>query len=99
METQLNVPRTFVVVGGGIGGVCCVEELQRVCSPGDTIILVSASSILKVCELVTGAHAYTAHGGDTHGTCLLTSGPGCCTASCWPCGVLAVSACVHWHSS
>eukprot|EP01023_Acetabularia_acetabulum_P061912 TRINITY_DN7535_c0_g1_i2.p1 TRINITY_DN7535_c0_g1~~TRINITY_DN7535_c0_g1_i2.p1 ORF type:complete len:429 (-),score=89.81 TRINITY_DN7535_c0_g1_i2:405-1658(-) len=36
----------FVVIGGGIGGVCCVEELCRI-SPDDSITLISASTILK----------------------------------------------------
>eukprot|EP01024_Parvocaulis_polyphysoides_P057179 TRINITY_DN6072_c2_g1_i2.p1 TRINITY_DN6072_c2_g1~~TRINITY_DN6072_c2_g1_i2.p1 ORF type:complete len:495 (-),score=102.85 TRINITY_DN6072_c2_g1_i2:217-1701(-) len=36
----------FVVIGGGIGGVCCVEELCRI-QPEDSVTLISASTILK----------------------------------------------------
>jgi hypothetical protein len=36
-----------VVLGGGVAGVCCVEELCRLC-PNDTVTLVSVSSTLKV---------------------------------------------------
>ena len=39
--------RRLVVVGGGIAGVCCAEELCRLC-PEDTVILISASGTLKV---------------------------------------------------
>ena len=37
----------FVVIGGGIAGVCCAEELCRL-APSDHIILVSADRTLKV---------------------------------------------------
>eukprot|EP01026_Neomeris_dumetosa_P019331 TRINITY_DN17796_c0_g2_i5.p1 TRINITY_DN17796_c0_g2~~TRINITY_DN17796_c0_g2_i5.p1 ORF type:complete len:506 (+),score=83.99 TRINITY_DN17796_c0_g2_i5:87-1604(+) len=36
----------LVVIGGGIGGVCCVEELCRQ-DPQTTVTLISASSVLK----------------------------------------------------
>ena len=36
----------FVVVGGGIAGVSCAEELAKLC-PTVTITLLSASSLLK----------------------------------------------------
>jgi glycine/D-amino acid oxidase-like deaminating enzyme len=36
-----------VVVGGGVAGVCCAEELSRLC-PRDSIVLVSADRVLKV---------------------------------------------------
>ena len=38
-----------VVIGGGIAGVCCCEELCRL-APGDEVVLVSASPVLKVCS-------------------------------------------------
>ncbi|GBF99943.1 hypothetical protein Rsub_12636 [Raphidocelis subcapitata] len=37
----------YVVIGGGIGGVCCAEELCRLAAPGDEVALVSASPVLK----------------------------------------------------
>ena len=37
----------FVVVGGGVAGVACVEELARVAAPGDVVTLVSASRSVK----------------------------------------------------
>ena len=38
---------TFVVVGGGIAGVSCVEQLSLLC-PEESIILVSATSVVKM---------------------------------------------------
>lgn len=35
-----------VIVGGGIAGVCCVDELCRL-RPDDEVVLVSASTLLK----------------------------------------------------
>ena len=45
----------FVVIGGGISGLCCVQELARLVSSNDRsgieIVLVTASSLLKeVCR-------------------------------------------------
>lgn len=37
----------YVVVGGGVAGVCCIEELCRLC-PHDTVTLVSPDKTLKV---------------------------------------------------
>ena len=39
----------FFVVGGGVAGVCCAEELQRNC-PDAQIVLISASSVLRVSQ-------------------------------------------------
>jgi glycine/D-amino acid oxidase-like deaminating enzyme len=36
----------FVVIGGGIAGVTCAEELARL-SPDDHVLLISASESLK----------------------------------------------------
>lgn len=36
-----------VVIGGGIGGVCCAEELRRLAPAGDEVVLVAASRLLK----------------------------------------------------
>lgn len=36
----------FVVVGGGVAGVCCAEELCRLC-PDAAVTLVSADRVLK----------------------------------------------------
>lgn len=43
-----------VVIGGGIAGVCCAEELCRL-APSDEVVLVSASPVLKVWR--SAAHA------------------------------------------
>ena len=40
----------FVVIGGGIAGVCCAEELCRL-NPNEHITLISADSVLKVHSL------------------------------------------------
>lgn len=37
---------TFVVIGGGIAGVSCVEGFS-VCAPNETIILITSSSLIK----------------------------------------------------
>jgi NADPH-dependent 2,4-dienoyl-CoA reductase/sulfur reductase-like enzyme len=37
----------YVIIGGGIAGVCCVEELCRL-RPADTVTLISSSTVLKV---------------------------------------------------
>ena len=39
----------FVVVGGGVAGVCCAEELCRL-RPQDEVTLVSASRVLKASQ-------------------------------------------------
>jgi NADPH-dependent 2,4-dienoyl-CoA reductase/sulfur reductase-like enzyme len=36
-----------VIIGGGIAGVCCVEELCRL-APSDEVVLISSSTVLKV---------------------------------------------------
>jgi len=42
----------YVVIGGGIAGVCCAEELCRTC-PNDSVTLVAGTRILKV-SAITG---------------------------------------------
>lgn len=37
----------YLIVGGGVAGACCAEELCRLC-PDDQIILISADRTLKV---------------------------------------------------
>ena len=37
---------TFVIVGGGIAGVSCVEQITYLC-PDEPVILISASSVVK----------------------------------------------------
>lgn len=37
---------TFVVVGGGIAGVSCVEQLSQICGK-ETITLITASDVVK----------------------------------------------------
>ena len=38
----------YLVLGGGIAGVCCAEELSRLSKSSDSVILVSSDNILKV---------------------------------------------------
>ncbi len=45
--------RRLVVVGGGIAGVCCAEELCKLCAD-DPVLLVSASSTIKVDLVAAG---------------------------------------------
>ena len=37
---------TFVVIGGGIAGVSCVEQLIHLC-PNESVILITATSMIK----------------------------------------------------
>ena len=37
----------YLVLGGGIAGVCCVEELCKLC-PQDSVDLLSTGNALKV---------------------------------------------------
>ena len=46
----------YVVVGGGVAGVCCVEELCALC-PEDTVTLVSNDKTLKASRRRTAATA------------------------------------------
>lgn len=46
---------TFVVVGGGIAGISCVETLAFL-EPEESVILISESSLIKT---VTNLHAIT----------------------------------------
>ena len=38
----------YVVIGGGIAGVCCTEELCRLSKPSDRVTLIAAGRVLKV---------------------------------------------------
>ncbi len=38
----------YVVIGGGIAGTCCTEELCRLVKPDDHVVLISAAPVLKV---------------------------------------------------
>lgn len=38
----------YAVIGGGVAGVCCVEELCQSVQPADEALFVSASTVLKV---------------------------------------------------
>lgn len=44
----------YLVLGGGVAGVCCAEELCRLC-PTDEVTIVSAYRTLKVGSLETGS--------------------------------------------
>lgn len=37
---------TYVVIGGGIAGVCCAQELARLQAPRHRILLISASEVI-----------------------------------------------------
>jgi len=43
-----ELPMRYLVIGGGISGVCCAEELCRLSSPSDSVTLVAAGRVLKV---------------------------------------------------
>lgn len=46
-----------VVIGGGIAGVCCVDELCRL-RPDDSVTLISSSTVLKVhSSTITAQHS------------------------------------------
>lgn len=45
--SALQVGMRYMVLGGGIAGVCCVEELCKLC-PQDSVLLVSNGNALKV---------------------------------------------------
>ena len=49
----------YAIVGGGVAGVCCAEELCRLC-PDDQIILISADRTLKV-EVGRGMRVFVLH--------------------------------------
>lgn len=59
-STPLSAPcdssMRHVVIGGGVAGVCCVEELCRL-RPDDSVTLISSSTVLKVCSLTYAYHA------------------------------------------
>ena len=42
----MDVEATFVIIGGGIAGVCCAEQITFLC-PEESVILISASSVVK----------------------------------------------------
>lgn len=44
---QLHDRMRYLVLGGGIAGVCCVEELCKLCLQ-DSVTLVSSGTALKV---------------------------------------------------
>lgn len=39
--------RIFAVVGGGVAGVTCAQELCRLCSNVDTVVLISSQKLVK----------------------------------------------------
>eukprot|EP00877_Chromochloris_zofingiensis_P014962 jgi/Chrzof1/971/Cz01g35090.t1 len=42
----------YAVIGGGVAGVCCVEELCQSVQPADEALFVSASTVLKGAKTV-----------------------------------------------
>jgi len=47
-----SIGTKYVIVGGGVAGVSCLQELEALCEPGDSITLISASPVLKVASNV-----------------------------------------------
>ena len=46
--SSYGLPMKYLVIGGGIAGVCCTEELCRLSESSESITLVTAGSVLKV---------------------------------------------------
>ena len=48
-EVTKNTPTTtnYVIIGGGIAGVCCAQECARLSPPGREIIIITATEMLK----------------------------------------------------
>ena len=48
-EVAKNTPTktNYVIIGGGIAGVCCAQECARLSPPDLEIILITASEMLK----------------------------------------------------
>lgn len=44
--------KTFVVIGGGVAGVTCAEELCRLCSKDDQVVLLSSQKVVKKAVVV-----------------------------------------------
>lgn len=51
-EKKMRSSVNAVVIGGGIAGVCCAQELVRLCT--DNVILVSSSDTLVEVKLSIG---------------------------------------------
>lgn len=47
----------YVVLGGGVAGFCCIEELCRR-RPEDSVTLISPSKTLKVTEICSGMNVF-----------------------------------------
>lgn len=69
----------LVVVGGGIAGVCCAEELCRL-GAGHQVTLVSASSTLKVQRTMKDQLWGSASNGGRGGDLVLFC---CCCCGVW----------------
>ena len=66
----------YLVLGGGIAGVCCAEELCKLC-PHDEIELVSSDKTLKVISVASLAVVADACQQET------SSSPQTFVAGCW----------------
>jgi hypothetical protein len=70
-----------VIIGGGIAGVCCVEELCRI-APEDTVVLISASTVLKVRSARPAANPRPSSRACTLRTCIAADGSCSCQCMC-----------------
>ena len=78
LHTPQNHAQTmrYVVLGGGIAGVCCAEELCKLCH-NDEVVLVSSYKTLKVYgEAMSALGRYWLLPAGGHFTCALVQGVG-----------------------
>lgn len=63
----------YLVIGGGIAGVCCVEEVCRLSNVSDSVTLISAGRVFKVCAWLMVACTFrlevSQHLRNAHCTC------------------------------
>jgi NAD(P)H-nitrite reductase large subunit len=48
----MNCGKTFIVVGGGVAGVSCAQELCKICSKDDQVVLFSSQKLFKQAVVV-----------------------------------------------
>ena len=47
LKMSISKPRKYLVIGGGIAGVCCAEELCRLVEEEDEVTLITSSDVVK----------------------------------------------------
>ena len=65
----------YVVMGGGVAGVCCAEELCKLCHD-DEVVLVSSYKTLKVNGMICALGRCRLLPAGSHFTCALVQGVG-----------------------